>query len=322
MDNVWSIAGHEIKTGEKKQVYVQVMDSEEYMPVTFINGTRDGKTVLVTSGIHGGEYEGIHAACEIARDLKSEDICGQLAIIHPVSVQTFESKQENITPIDGKNLNRVFPPNPHGTLTDKIAWTLWDKFQSHCDFHMDLHGCYSDWITPQVYYTGVATDEVVEIAREAARCVSVGYMVKSVATTGAYNHAGVNGIPGILLERGHSNLLSDDDVILYKKDVINVLKHLGVLEGDPVKPETEPVDVCDLRYINSKYYKSACWHPTVKIDEKFKKGEKLGVVRDFFCNTLDETYAEYDGIILYMYGMMPISPFGFELCYARICDDK
>lgn len=113
-----------------------------------------------------------------------------------------------------------------------------------------------------------------EIAREAARCVSVGYMVKSVATTGAYNHAGVNGIPGILLERGHSNLLSDDDVILYKKDVINVLKHLGVLEGDPVKPETEPVDVCDLRYINSKYYKSACWHPTVKIDEKFKKGEK------------------------------------------------
>lgn len=166
MDNVWSIAGHEIKIGEKKQVYVQVMDSEEYMPVTFINGTRDGKTVLVTSGIHGGEYEGIHAACEIARDLKSEDICGQLAIIHPVSVQTFESKQENITPIDGKNLNRVFPPNPHGTLTDKIAWTLWDKFQSHCDFHMDLHGCYSDWITPHVYYTGVATDEVVEIARD------------------------------------------------------------------------------------------------------------------------------------------------------------
>ena len=52
MDNVWSIAGHEIKTGEKKQVYVQVMDSEEYMPVTFINGKRDGKTVLVTSGIH------------------------------------------------------------------------------------------------------------------------------------------------------------------------------------------------------------------------------------------------------------------------------
>ncbi len=33
---------------KKKQVYVQVMDSEEYMPVTFINGTRDGKTVLVT----------------------------------------------------------------------------------------------------------------------------------------------------------------------------------------------------------------------------------------------------------------------------------
>ena len=318
MGKVWNIAGYDVSVGEKKEVFVRVEDTDEYMPTTLINGKKEGKTVLITAGIHGGEYEGIHAACEMARDINPEDICGKLAIIHPVSVQTFEAKEENITPIDGKNLNRVFPPQKNGTLTDKIAWTLWEKFQSKVDFHIDMHGCYSDWITPHVYYTGVADDDVVEMARKAAECVDVKYMVRSVDTKGAYNHAGVNGIPGILIERGHSNLLSDRDTELYKKDVRNVLRYLGVINEEVKKLEKKAVEVTNLVYVNSKSHLKGCWHPNIRIDDEFKKGDKLGEVRDFFCNVLDETYAEYGGVILYMYGMMPIDPYGFEICYAQI----
>lgn len=322
MKSKWEIAGLVIEPDTKIQKYIQVEDSLEYMPVTFINGAGEGKTILVTAGIHGGEYEGIHAAIELARDISPEDISGQLIIIHPVSVQTFEAKVENITPIDGKNLNRVFPPNKNGTLTDKIAWTLWDKFQSHSDFHIDMHGCYSDWITPHVYYTGVATEDVVDMAREAAKLVNVPYMVKSVATTGSYNHAGVNGIPGILIERGHSNLLSHEDVNKYKADVVNVLTHLGIFPGDVMEPSIKPTDVGDLTYVNTGYHMKGCWHPLIDVDTKFKKGDKIGEVRDFFGHIKDETFAEFDGIVLYMYGMMPIDPFGFEICYAKILKNE
>ena len=47
----------------------------------------------------------------------------------------------DITPEDGKNLNRVFPPNRNGTLTDKIAYFFWETFACKVDFYIDLHGC-------------------------------------------------------------------------------------------------------------------------------------------------------------------------------------
>ena len=318
MKQVWEIAGVTVPAGEKLQTYIQVEGTKEVMPVTFINGANEGKTVLMTSGIHGGEYEGIRAATEIAGELNPAAVYGQLAIIHPCSMQTFLAKQENITPEDGKNLNRVFPPDKNGTLTDKIAWTLWDKFQSKADFHVDLHGCFSDWITPHVYYTGVAEESVIKVAKAAAEVVSVPYMVKSVATSGSYNHSGVSGIPGILIERGDTNLFSEDDIRLYKIDVRNVLRHLGILHSDREPQAIKPIDVCDLTYAESNA--QGCWYPAVHIDDSFKKGQKLGEVRDFFGNLLDTTYADFDGIILYMYGMMPIHKGDFEVCYAKIAE--
>ena len=80
MKKNWEIAGLSIEPDTKIQKYIQIEDSVEYMPVTFINGKEEGKTILVTAGIHGGEYEGIHAAIELARDISPEDIKGQLIV--------------------------------------------------------------------------------------------------------------------------------------------------------------------------------------------------------------------------------------------------
>lgn len=325
MDRVWEIADVMVEPGQRLELYVPIVESKETMPVTLINGRKNGKTVLITSGIHGGEYEGIRAATEIARELDPEEIYGQLMIIHPCSVQTFQAKAENITPDDGKNLNRVFPPEKNGTLTDKIAWTLWEKFQCKAEFHIDLHGCFSDWITPHVYYTGVASSEVIAKAKAAAEQVSVPYMVKSVATSGAYNHGGTHGIPGILLERGHTNLFSEEDIYLYKIDVRNVLRHLGVISGEKEPQSIHPVEVGELIYASSKSEYRGCWYPSIKVRDRLKKGDKIGEVKDFFGNVLDTTYATCDAVVLYMYGMMPIDANGFQICYAAFdhtCEDR
>ena len=79
MKQVWEIAGVTVPAGEKLQTYIEVEGTREVMPVTFINGANEGKTVLMTSGIHGGEYEGIRAATEIAGELNPAAVFGQLA---------------------------------------------------------------------------------------------------------------------------------------------------------------------------------------------------------------------------------------------------
>jgi len=47
-----------------------------------------------------------------------------------------------MSPFDGYNsgdLNRHFPGNPAGTLTDQLAYHVWQPFKKCADFHVDMH---------------------------------------------------------------------------------------------------------------------------------------------------------------------------------------
>ena len=87
-----------------------------------------GTKLRITAGIHGGEYPGIAAAMELGRDIEPEHVTGCLIMMHPVNIQGFWARREMIVPEDGKNLNRVFPGDPTGTLADKTAYLISNNF--------------------------------------------------------------------------------------------------------------------------------------------------------------------------------------------------
>ena len=119
-----TICGLEIKRGTKLRTMLPVPDTMTKIPLTVINGVEDGPTLLITAGIHGGEYPGIAAAIELGRDIEPEHVHGCLILLHPVNIQGFWARREFIVPEDGKNLNRVFPGTPLGTLADKTAYLI------------------------------------------------------------------------------------------------------------------------------------------------------------------------------------------------------
>ena len=79
-----------------------------------LRGSEPGRTVLITGGIHGGEYVGIETAIELAERLETERICGTIRLLKAVSRTAFEGRTGSMGPSDGKNLNRVFPGDPDG----------------------------------------------------------------------------------------------------------------------------------------------------------------------------------------------------------------
>ena len=101
------ICGLTICRGSKLRTMLPVPGTEIEIPLTIINGAFDGPTLLVTAGIHGGEYPGIAAAMELGRSLDPQEIHGSLIMLHPVNIQGFWARREFIVPEDGKNLNRV-----------------------------------------------------------------------------------------------------------------------------------------------------------------------------------------------------------------------
>lgn len=168
MSDTLYIRGLKAERGQKLQTYLPVLDTNTEIPITIINGQNDGPTLLITAGIHGGEYPGIAAAMELGRDTEPESISGCLIIIHPANIQSFWARSAFVTPDDGRNLNREFPGNANGTLSQKTAWLLSQYFFPLADFYADLHsGDIHEELYPYVYYPGLPNSEISAKAREA-----------------------------------------------------------------------------------------------------------------------------------------------------------
>jgi len=304
------------EAGNKTTGFVKVCDTQTTMPVTLVNGAKDGKTVLITAGIHGSEYPCIQTAIELAQELDPKEISGQIIVIHPVNTQAFAAKVPFVVPEDNKNINCLFPGNENGTISEKIAYTI-TSIQDKVDFYMDLHGGdIQELVIPYVYYPGVADEEVVMTSRKAACVLDLPYMFKSKATTGAYNSAAIRGLPCILIERGGCGLWTQEEVDAYKKDVKNVLRHLGVLPGQVVYPKKEPKEITNAIYQEAK--NGGCWYPFVKVGEKVCRGQILGEVRDFFGKTIDTYYAEFDSVILYMAVSLAVNKGNYIITYGEV----
>lgn len=287
--------------GEKVQGMVNVYETGFYFPVTLINGIQNGKTILLTGGIHGAEYPGIQTTIELASELKPEEVSGQLIIIHPVNTEAFRKKISELVPGDDKNLNRVFPGDKEGTLAEQIAHFITHECQSQADFYIDLHGGdLHEQSTNFVYYPGIAAEEVIAASRKVAAVLETSYMVKSGATTGAYNSAAKRGLPSILIERGGRGSWTKEEVASYKRDIKAVLYELDILNDEAlvIHKENETIDIIKAIYLESEL--EGCWYPEVSAGEKVEEGQLLGSIKDFFGNTLQTYYAEVSGIVLYM----------------------
>ena len=294
-----TFGGLTARPGEAARGYAPLGDTGFSMPVTVLNGAGEGKTLILSSGLHGGEYPSIEAAIELARELDPGELNGQLVIFHPVNLSGFERRLSYLLPETGENLNRFFPGRPDGTTAERIAWAITSEYQDRADFFIDIHGGdLHEALPPYVYYPGLGPEETVEASRRAALLLNASYMVKSGATTGAYNSAALRGVPSLLIERGGRGLWTPAEVEDYKADLKNLFRHLGLLEGEALRPGRPATLITRAEYLDAGH--SGCWYPAVGLEERVKEGQKLGEIRDVFGRPLEEIRAAYDGIVLFM----------------------
>lgn len=317
----FTACGLAVPRGTKLRTYLDVPESKVKIPITIINGHEDGPTILITAGIHGSEYPGIAAAMELGRDIEPEHVKGLLIMMHPVNIQGFWARREFIVPEDGKNLNRVFPGDPCGTLSERIAYMISSNFFTVADFYVDLHsGDIHESLHPYVYYPGQPTAEIEEKSRSVAKVLNMEYMVRSMATGGAYNYAASTGLPSILIERGGAGLCLREDIDAYKDDIRNILRKLKMFSL-PVKPRKYiPRDVHNLIYLES--LETGCWMHKIHSGDWVEEGQILGEITDVFGETITTYYAEQSGIVLYVCPALSAPKGTILCCYGPLKDDE
>lgn len=309
--SIASIAGHELIPGKTVKDHIHVDGTEFYVPHVLLCGKEDGPTVLITAGIHSAEYVGIQAAIELSNELDSDDLHGNVIILPIVNRSGFENRTMSMVYEDGKNLNRVFPGDAAGSESDRLAHMIFEVFIRSADAYIDLHsGDGYETLVPYVYY--LKDSPASDLSFHMAECVNTEYVVPSGCKTGgAYNLASMHGIPSILIERGQLSLYHREEIEADKEDVRNILRRLNVLDGS-----WNTYEKTVLRELSDDAPFTGCWYPRYSAGDSFRKGDKLGEIRDYFGQLLYEEIAPCDGILIHQCSHLNIIEGGPMVTYG------
>lgn len=104
----------------------------------FVISNGEGPTVLFTGGSHGDEYEGPIALSNLARELQPASIAGRVIVLPMLNWPAVQAGAR-VSPIDGRNMNRVFPGDASGTVAENLADYITRFILPSCSAVVDLH---------------------------------------------------------------------------------------------------------------------------------------------------------------------------------------
>ena len=251
------------------------------IPVTVArNG--DGPTVLLTGGNHGDEYEGPIALFDLASSINADDISGRVIIVPAMNYPAFRTATRT-SPIDRGNLNRLFPGNPAGTVTEKIADYFQRTLLPLADYLVDIHsgGKTLDFVP-------FCAAHILDDKDQQARCVAAmqafnapwSMMMLDIDFVGMIDTAAEEmGKVFISTELGGGGSARPSTVAIAKKGVRNVLIHAGVMDGKPELATTKNIDMPDARcFVDCET--PGLFEPCVDLGERVVAGQVLGRVHD------------------------------------------
>lgn len=102
----------------------------------FRNG--EGPCTLLLGGNHGDEYEGITALSALAHSLDPAAVAGSLIIVPALNLPAVAAGTR-LSPVDGRNLNREFPGDRSGSLTQRLAALVVSDLVPRADAVYDIH---------------------------------------------------------------------------------------------------------------------------------------------------------------------------------------
>ena len=251
------------------------------IPVTVVKNDV-GPTVIFTGANHGDEYEGPIALWWLSNELKSKDIRGRVIIVPAMNYPAFKAGKRTSS-IDGGNMNRAFPGRPDGTITEIIADYFNRVLLPMADYVADMHsgGKTLDFVP-------FACAHVLEDKHQQARCIAAmeafnapySLMLLELDSAKMYDTAAEKmGKVFIGTELGGGGSASATTVAIAKRGILHLLKHAGILSGEPERGPSISLVTPDHRsFVTSEH--SGLLEMCVDLGSDVKNGEVLALVHD------------------------------------------
>src|SRR6266404_7428211 len=216
----------------------EALAKDEPRPVITATGAKPGPVLFVSAGVHGGEYPAIEAVIRLGKSLDPSAIAGTVILMPVLNLPAFRKRTMFVCPVDNVNPNRVFPGDPDGSYSEQMTHALINEFVVHADAYIDLHGGdIPEALVPFVICRHGHDDVSVKskqmaLAFELPYVLTVNKPVQSGKGSSSYAAAAEKGVPSILAEAGGVGQMQEDAVALLVQGVINVMRHLGMIDAD------------------------------------------------------------------------------------------
>lgn len=300
--------------GQRASGFLEVpaaVDEGTRIPITVINGTNTGPVLALIAGTHGYEYPPITALQQVRRELDPTELSGTVVLVHVANMPSFLGRTIYYSPTDGKNLNREYPGDPSGTVSERIAHTLTTEVISRADFMVDLHcGDGNEALRPYLYMPVTGDPELDDATRGMALAFGIDHIVVDVSppSTGPSLYTDKTaldrGIPAITTETGQLGSNDPVWVDMAERGVWNLLKHLEMVDGEVENPR-EVVWLEDYQVVPSPA--TGMFQAAVRDGYAIAEGGLLGVLVDFFGDPIQGIRAPFAGVVNYVVGTPPVS---------------
>ena len=260
-----------------------------------IVGQDAGPTIGISGAIHGNEPTSTEIILDLYRALHSIPIRGRIVLL-PVANPRAYAQNRRFTTIDELNLNREFPGDPHGSYTQQLAAAVTKEFLEQIDVHIDLH---SGTDRPTVDYVYIWNDEALSRSFGSSVLYRPQPMREGTTFNGTTTTVTIKrrNIPAVVVELGGGIVDQRPYVERGLNGVLNMLRHLQVIEGEPTPPPKQIVvgAIKTIRPTRAGLLETLA----PPLGEMIKKGELLGrVVSPYTFEVLEEIPTPFDAGVM------------------------
>lgn len=296
---------NDLERGRVHRLYFRGVETPSgqywHVSVTVARGTRPGKRVVLTSGVHGDEMSSIHAVLSVMDQLDPEAMSGTVMAITDIARPALESMQRR-WPNAGRgmdliDMNREWPGTENGpTASGRHAWLVFNRLLSpNADYAIDFHTGTTGF--------GVTDFNIGEMSIPEVRAMLELYPVSQIANNATYpgvlHNAFIDaGIPSLCAEIGAARVLDHDRIALFVEGTMNVLKHHGIVAGPMGRTGADVrVFVGDASFPVLATAGGIVEY-LVNLNDPVEAGQKLAVQRDSFGQVVAEYASGVSGEIL------------------------
>jgi uncharacterized protein len=273
-----------------------------------VTGEKPGPTVGILTTVHGDETMALMAVRQLLKSLEPKSLRGRIAAIpvaNPLAVSVFNRQ----TPEQhGKtDLHEVFPGNPNGNLTQRMASVITANLLDHVDTLVDIHcGGLGGRLQSRADLDASAPAQVYKASLELCRAFNTTFIHANNLAGTAARYCNGKGVPTANPEIGGVYLGAQAEVAYIEEAVSGLRSILASLEMIPAVERTAKkqllFNVVSRFEVNPSVGGFLQSHFTAPSDlgRRIEKGTKLGEIIDLHTlEVVEELTASVTGYLFF-----------------------